>query len=86
MKPYLLGALLGVVAALAPKPASAQGVDEFGAYGGLENHGYIRSKQEVAFEFRFGPYHPNVDQGVPGSPYETIFGDNTRWQGGLELD
>jgi hypothetical protein len=83
---YLLGAVLGVVASLVPAAARAQGVDEFGAYGGLENHGYIRSKQEVAFEFRFGPYHPNVDEGVAGSPYDTIFGDDTRWQGGAELD
>ena len=86
MKRYLLGGLLGLATALAAEPAQAQGVDEFGAYGGLENHGYIRSRQEVAFEFRFGPYRPNVDQGVAGSPYATIFGDDTRWQGGAELD
>jgi len=86
VKQSVCGALLGALAVLASAPARAQGVDEFGAYGGLENHGYIRSKQEVAFEVRFGPYHPNVDQGVAGSPYATIFGNDTRWQGGAELD
>ncbi len=82
----LLGLAVAGAAVCLAAPASAQGVDVFGPYGGLENHGFIRSKQEVAFEVRFGPYHPNVDQDVPGAPYETIFGNGTRWSGGAELD
>ncbi len=79
-------ALLAAATLLAAGAASAQGVDEFGPYGGLENAGNARTKQEVAFEVRFGPYRPNVDDNVPGSPYEDIFGDGTRWHGGAELD
>ena len=77
-------ALVGVL--LLSGLSHAQGVDQFGAYGGLERQGYRRSPQEVAFEIRFGPYRPNVDDQLAGSPYADIFGDSTRWQFGLELD
>ncbi|HTQ07519.1 MAG TPA: MXAN_2562 family outer membrane beta-barrel protein [Polyangiaceae bacterium] len=82
----LLSTLLGSAALLAVSPAFAQGVDEFGAYGGLENRGHERSPQNVAFEARFGPYRPGVDADLPGHPYKDIFGDATRWEGGIEVD
>ena len=67
--------------------ARAQGVDEFGAYGGWENRGRERSKQEVAFEVRFGQYLPNIDGSLDGgTPYADTFGTTKRWQGGAELD
>jgi hypothetical protein len=83
-----------VVAALAvgasflvlPGAAHAQGTDEFGAYGGLEDRGLRRSPQEAAFEIRVGPYRPNVDDAVAGSPYEATFGNSTRWHAGFEVD
>jgi hypothetical protein len=83
----LCSALLGCAAFLGVSPALAQGVDEFGPYGGLDhNHERAQSPQTVAFEFRFGPYRPHVDQDIPGAPYKYIFGDSTRWQGGIEVD
>lgn len=82
----LLSTLLGSAVALAVSPAFAQGVDEFGAYGGLEQRGHARSGQTVAFEARFGPYRPGVDHALPGHPYKDIFGDSTRWQVGFEVD
>jgi hypothetical protein len=82
----LLQALLGAAVVLASSSSFAQGVDEFGAYGGMERRGQARSPQTVAVEFRFGPYPPGVDNDLPGAPYKYIFGDSTRWQGGLEVD
>jgi hypothetical protein len=82
----LLRALLGAAAFFAAKPASAQGVDMFGPYGGLENHGFVRSKQEVAFEMRFGHYNPNIDDDLSAKPYESTFGSGNHWEGGAELD
>lgn len=41
----------------------------------------------VAVELRFGPYRPRVDEGVPrGAPYQTAFGDGTRYMIGAEID
>lgn len=78
--------LLGVGVLLGAPTALAQGVDEFGSYGGMERRGQQRSEQETAFEIRVGPYNPNVDDGLNGTPYETTFGDKTRWHAGLEGD
>jgi hypothetical protein len=66
--------------------AHAQGVDEFGAYGGLEDRGQRRSPQEAAFEIRIGPYRPHIDDAVPGTPYKDIFGSSQRWHAGFEVD
>ncbi len=78
--------LLGLGAVLFAPSALAQGVDEFGAYGGMEQRGQLRSEQDTAFEIRVGPYKPNVDDNLNGAPYEDIFGDKTRWHVGLEGD
>jgi hypothetical protein len=67
-------------------PTFAQGTDEFGAYGGLEERGHLDSPQKYAFELRFGPYRPNVDDSVSGSPYEDIFGNKNRYLLGVEVD
>lgn len=66
---------------------SAQGTDEFGAYGGLERrHGY-ESPQNAAFELRFGPYTPDVDDEFSGAaPFAQTFGDDTRILVGIEVD
>ena len=79
-------ALLGCAAFLAASHGFAQGVDDFGPYGGLERHERMQSPQTVAVEIRFGPYRPHVDDDVDGSPYKDTFGNSTRWQGGLEVD
>jgi len=64
----------------------AQGVDEFGAYGGLERAGHTESEQDAAFELRFGRYVPEEDSTVGSSPIAETFGDNTRFLLGAELD
>jgi hypothetical protein len=79
-------ALLGCAAFLAASHGFAQGVDDFGPYGGLERHERMQSPQTVAVEIRFGPYRPHVDEAVDGTPYKDTFGTSTRWQGGLEVD
>ena len=78
--------LLGLGVVLFAPVALAQGVDEFGAYGGMERRGQVRSEQETAFEIRVGPYKPNIDDNLNGTPYADIFGDKTRWHFGLEGD
>jgi hypothetical protein len=76
----------GIALAVAT-PARAQGVDEFGPYGGLENERAQQSPQNAAFEFRFGPYRPNVDSEFNGpAPFGDTFGDKNRYLIGLELD
>ncbi len=47
-----------------------------------------RSDQFGAVELRFGRYVPNIDDEFDGAatPYETVFGDDTRFFGGLEVD
>lgn len=84
MKP----AVTALSAALAwPASALAQGVDEFGAYGGLENRAQYESGQDAAFELRFGPYRPGIDEELGGAtPYADTFGDDTRWLVGFEID
>jgi hypothetical protein len=78
--PLLALGLLGFCRA-----ASAQGVDEFGAYGpGREDHG--ESPQYGALEMRFGRYIPSVDSSVPGTPFKDTFGDSNRYMFGLEVD
>lgn len=84
MKPAPLLFSLSVL--LSAPAALAQGVDEFGAYGGMERRGHERSGQEAAFEIRVGPYTPNVDDKLQGTPYKDIFGDSQRWHAGIEAD
>ena len=82
-----LAPLLAALAlAFGSKAALAQGVDEFGAFGGAETRGQERSGQEAAFEIRVGPYTPHVDDNVDGTPYEDIFGTKQRWHVGIEAD
>ncbi|HEY4104216.1 MAG TPA: MXAN_2562 family outer membrane beta-barrel protein [Polyangiaceae bacterium] len=65
--------------------ASAQAVDEFGAYGAhSRDHG--ESPQYGALEVRFGRYIPAVDSSVPGTPFKNTFGDGNRYMFGLEGD
>jgi hypothetical protein len=68
------------------RPAQAQGTDEFGSYGGLEDRKQRESGQEAAFELRFGPYKPQVDDGVAGTPFRDTFGGSNRFMLGIEVD
>jgi hypothetical protein len=66
-------------------PALAQAeVDEFGSYG--RSRYDAESPQQVAVELRFGRYVPNADDGLSGTPYQDVFGDDNRYYGGLEVD
>ncbi|MEO8183524.1 MAG: MXAN_2562 family outer membrane beta-barrel protein [Deltaproteobacteria bacterium] len=40
----------------------------------------------MAFELRFGPYAPRIDEGTDTPIREQIFGDKTRYQFGFEID
>jgi hypothetical protein len=71
---------------LTATPARAQGVDEFGAYGGAERAGQNESAQDSAFELRFGRYVPEVDSGLGGAPFRDTFGGSTRFLFGIEGD
>lgn len=52
-----------------------------------EEHPF-RSAQNFAFELRFSPYYPQVDDepGLQGTPFKDAFGDKPRLYLGLELD
>lgn len=63
----------------------AQGVDDFGGYGHRRGQ-QSESKQDAAFELRFGRYRPEVDSQVNGDPFQSTFGNDARFMLGLELD
>lgn len=44
------------------------------------------SSQNMAFELRFGPYAPRVDDGTRSPVRESFFGDKKRFQFGFEVD
>ena len=66
--------------------ASALCLAGFGAGGA--DAAYEGSPQWGAFELKFGPYTPNVDKepGLDGSPYSTVFGNDTMFLTMIELD
>jgi hypothetical protein len=66
--------------------ARAQGVDEFGAYGMGRRGAQSESKQDSAFELRFGRYVPEVDSQLGSTPFRTTFGDDARYLFGFEAD
>jgi hypothetical protein len=68
-------------------PGFAQGSDELGTYRGPSYGANYESPQSGAFEVRFGPYRPNVDNEFgDAGPYDRAFGDSTRFLVGLEFD
>lgn len=85
--PVLAAVALAVVGVtLTATSARAQGVDEFGPYGGLGKQRY-ESPQHVALELRFGRYLPNVDSEFSNAtPFRDTFGTNNRYLIGLEVD
>lgn len=86
MSRLLVAVCLGSVWLLSPRPSLAQGVDEFGAYGGKEARG-AETSQDVAVEIRFGRYVPEVDSEFSGAtPYRDTFGKTSRYQLGFEVD
>lgn len=83
----LVGAALTLAALGWGTTASAQGTDELGAYGGLDNRHQFESPQNAAFELRFGPYRPEVDSELGGAkPFDDTFGGDNRYLIGIEVD
>jgi len=76
--------VIGVAVALLTAPAFAQGVDDFGAYGG--DQGPARTTKNSAAEVRFGAYRPDADDGLNGTPFDDTFGDTLRFLVGIEGD
>jgi hypothetical protein len=83
-----LAVLGSAIGALWCGRANAQGVDEFGAYGGLEKAGAGESPQHLALELRFGRYVPRVDSefGSNATPFADTFGSGSRYLVGFEVD
>ena len=85
MRPLALA--IGAVLVTASGASLAQGTDEFGAYGGMERRRGYESPQHAAFEFRLGRYQPQIDNEFSGAtPFESTFGNDTRFIIGFELD
>jgi hypothetical protein len=72
---------LSVVAAR----AQSQPVDEFGGYGAKRGE-QSESKQDAAFELRFGRYVAEVDSPLDTTPFHDTFGSSNRYMMGAELD
>lgn len=81
----LLAPLATTVCLLATPAAHAQGVDEFGGYG-VKRGEQSESKQEAAFELRFGRYVPEVDSQLGSTPFREAFGTSNRYMFGAEVD
>jgi hypothetical protein len=81
----LLAATAAAMTSLVALSASAQGVDEFGAYG-TERGKQSESKQDTAIELRFGRYEPEVDSQLGSTPFQTTFGNSNRYLLGFEAD
>lgn len=76
---------LALALSAASSGAFAQGTDEFGAYGGLEERRY-ESEQSMAFELRIGRYRPRIDEELASAPFAQTFGDTPRYILGFEVD
>lgn len=80
-----LAAIATVACTFTALTAHAQGVDEFGGYGAKRGQ-QSESKQEAAFELRFGRYVPEVDSQLSSTPFQTTFGGDSRYMFGAEVD
>ncbi|MET0591297.1 MAG: MXAN_2562 family outer membrane beta-barrel protein, partial [Polyangiaceae bacterium] len=80
----LASSIAALAASLWTRGASAQGDDGQQSWRAPRVY---ESPQRFAFELRFGPYIPQIDQTFPRQrPYETVFGTDQRVMFGLEFD
>lgn len=88
MRPVTFASALLPILLLGSSLCMAQGIDELGAFGGREDLSRLESRQDFAFEFRVGPYLPNVDDEFDGgaTPFGDVFGDKKRILMALEVD
>jgi len=62
-------------------------VDDLGSLRNNDRSRPVESPQNIAFEFRFGRYIPDVDsEFTTATPYETTFGNDNRYSVGIEVD
>lgn len=81
-----LAAALATLAAVSLSTGSASAENEVVEQSWREPR-IIESSQKFAFELRFGPYRPRIDDPFPQQrPYENVFGSDTRIAFGLEFD
>ncbi len=96
MSALRIGAALALVVATATVALPAAAWD-----GPTKTKSKIVKDPYLAFELRFGPYHPNVDDAVgtipchtsstttkctPAGPYQSVFGDDKRFMLSIEVD
>jgi hypothetical protein len=75
-----------VVVALIAMAGRAMAQDDDSRYRKSKRRAF-ESKQQFAFELRFGPYRPNIDQAFPAArPYANVFSDDKRVFAGIEFD
>lgn len=80
-------ALLGVSAASAQSSTQQGNWRQMGRGGRSADERAAHSPQSFAFELRFGPYYPQVDEEFGGDgPYEQVFGGDPQLYFGLEVD
>ena len=84
--------LLALAATLFPSASSAQTIyydsDMPTVDAPLTGPPAGQSPRSTTFEFRMGPYHPDVDSGMANgaTPHDTVFGTKTRLLYSLEVD
>jgi hypothetical protein len=78
-------AALGSALLLAPSAHAQQG-DSANAHEKLHDGVTDVSPQYAAFEIRFGPYRPKIDDNTSGPVFSDFFGDKQRFMLGLEGD
>lgn len=82
----LVAATVGLSALLTTGLAAAQTSVETRDYRRADRPSFA-SPQNFAFELRFGPYVPEIDEEFPASkPYERVFGTGKGFHFGFEID
>jgi hypothetical protein len=85
-RPLHLAALASVASLLlAAAGASAQTFDSGIGSAPVAGRNDV-SSQNAAFELRFGPYSPKIDDNVGSPVYADFFGDTNRFMFGIEAD
>lgn len=81
--PSAAGLVVAAVIGLLASPGYAQ---EFDALGASTSGPAEARDQSWAFEVRFGPYFPDVDDGLNGTPFQDHHGSDSNFMFGAEVD
>ena len=82
---FSLSFTVGAVTWLCPAPAEAQEFDALGA-SNITKKKSTSPRRRWAFEGRIGPYFPDVDDGLIGTPFVDHHGSDSNLMFGAELD